>query len=148
MGRASLFFDTSAWVALNEANDPHHAEAVDFMNEVRSGERPYAWAHTSELVLQETYTFLAYNYGVPSAHRVLERIRGASVTIHSLGDVPFEEVLARAERFEGPKPLSFVDWSVVVALERLPSAHLFTFDAGFARHGVTVVPQSAGRQHA
>lgn len=133
-----LFIDTSAWIALNEKKDSHHKKARVFVKENKSGELNFGQIHTSEMILQETYTFLLYNYNYRAATEIVGGILESNVIIHPLGSLTFQEIWKSvSERKNG---LSFVDWSTVWYMEKYGIDHIFTFDGDFPRVGYIKVP--------
>ena len=88
----SIFIDTSAWVALNEKKDIYHVKAKSFVEKIKKGELYFGPVHTSELVLQETYTFLLYNYNYRAAVDVVGRIYQSNIIIHPFNSVQFDEI--------------------------------------------------------
>lgn len=133
-----LFIDTSAWVALNEKKDSHHEKAKAFVELNRRGEMVFGPTHTSALVLQETYTFLHYNYNYRAAVDIVESIMRSNVIIHPFNSLDFTGIWHRVtERKMG---LSFVDWSIVALMEQYSIEHIFTFDGDFSPVGLVKVP--------
>ena len=55
-----LFVDTSAWVAIKDRREKHHAVTIAYLEEVaRRKERLV----TTDFILDETYTLLLYDVG-------------------------------------------------------------------------------------
>ncbi len=69
-----LFIDTSAWIALNEKKDPHDERAKKFAEKNKRNVVLFGATHTSEMVPQETYSFLLYNYNHEAAVYIVDRI--------------------------------------------------------------------------
>lgn len=134
----SLFIDTGAWIALNEKEDMHHKEARSFVSRNKEGDLNFGPIHTSDMILQETYTFLLYNYNQEAAIDIVERILDSNVIIHPFNNLDFRDIWAMIadERSE----LSFVDWSTVGFMGEYDIKHLFTFDKDFEGFDLEVLP--------
>ncbi len=133
--KPSIFIDTGAWVALNEKRDKHHKEAVSFIKSIRKGDLAFGHIHTSDFIIQETYTYLLYNYSYEAAMDIVKRIRDSNIIIHPF-DLRFKDVWTRIEE----NGLSFVDWTSVFYMEKYGISHIFTFDSDFARFGIRIHP--------
>lgn len=134
----SIFIDTSAWIALNEKKEKHYEEAKSFVDRNKKKEFSFGSIHTSEMILQETYTFLRYNYNYDAALDIVERVLKSNIIIHPFSSLNFEEVWNRLKREENK--LSFVDWSTVVRMEDYDIKHVFSFDGDFKKLGYIVMP--------
>ncbi|MDP6155166.1 MAG: PIN domain-containing protein [Candidatus Thermoplasmatota archaeon] len=142
MGRIKyppIFIDTSAWVALNEKKDIHHKKARSFIEKNKNGELNFGPIHTSELVLQETYTFLLYNYNYRAAMDIMGRILQSNVIIHPFNSLNFLNIWENIE--ERKTKLSFVDWSIVTYMKKYGINYIFTFDSDFSKIGYEKVPE-------
>ncbi len=133
-----LFIDTSAWVALNEKKDSYHERAKKFVERNRKNELYFGATHTSEMVLQETYSFLLYNYNYDAGVDVVDRIVNSNVIIHPFSSLNFEEIWGRISEEENE--LSFVDWSTAIYMDRYDIEHIFTFDGDFEKVGSKIMP--------
>ena len=141
MGRTKyppLFIDTSAWVALNEKKDAHHEKARSFIEMNNKGELKFGPLHTSDLVLQETYTFFLYNYHYEAAVDVVGKILESNVIVHPFASSNSHEIWDNT--LERKTKLSFVDWSIVAYMKRYGIKHIFTFDGEFSKLGYERVP--------
>lgn len=134
-----LFIDTSAWVALNEKKDAHHEKARSFVEMNNKGELKFGPLHTSDLVLQETYTFLLYNYNYGAAMDIVGKILESNVIVHPFASLNFLEIWGNVH--ERKTKLSFVDWSIVTHMKKYGINHIFTFDGDFSRLGYEKVPK-------
>lgn len=134
----SLFIDTGAWIALNEKEDTHHKEARSFVRRNKKGDLNFGPIHTSEMILQETYTFLLYNYNQEAAVDIIESILDSNVILHPFHNLDFKEIwdMITYEKSN----LSFVDWSTVAIIKEYDIGHLFTFDKDFKRFDLEVLP--------
>lgn len=133
-----LFIDTGAWIALNEKKDTYHEKARKFIEKNKKDELNFGPVHTSEMVLQETYTFLLYNYNYEAAVEIIDYILDSEVIIHPFSSLNFEEIWDGIN--DEKKDLSFVDWSTMVYMDRYHIEHIFTFDGDFGDVGYNVMP--------
>jgi hypothetical protein len=69
-----IFVDSSAWIALANINDAHHAEAAGAYPDILKNCKRLA---TSNLVIAETYVVLQRELGHPSAVEFLNRINAS-----------------------------------------------------------------------
>jgi len=133
-----LFVDTGAWIALNMERDHLRSRAREFITEATSG-GGYGNFHTSEFILQETYTYVLYRYGQTKALELLQRIAASEVIVHPFGTLEFTDVIDGMSR--EPTKLSFVDWTSVLLMERYSIKHIFSFDSDFDTLGFERVPR-------
>ncbi len=133
--KSSIFIDTGAWVALNEKRDKHHDRAVSFIKRIRNGDLNFGHIHTSDFIIQETYTYLLHNYSYRAAVDIVNRIRDSNIIIHPF-NLRFEQVWDRIEESEA----SFVDWTSICYMEKYGISHIFTFDSDFSRSGIRIHP--------
>ncbi len=133
----SLFVDTSAWIALNEKKDSHHKAARIFVEKNKNGEFSFGSLHTSEMVLQETYTFLRYNYNYDAAIDIVDKILDSDVIIHPFSSMNFKEIWERVK--EKNTKLSFVDWSTISYMDDHGIKYVFTFDGDFDELGYSIM---------
>ncbi|MFW5928636.1 MAG: type II toxin-antitoxin system VapC family toxin [Thermoplasmatota archaeon] len=134
----SIFVDTSAWIALNEKRDSHHNSARSFVEKNKKNEYNFGSLHTSEMVLQKTYTFLRYNYNYDAAVEIVDRILDSNVIIHPFRSIDFKDIWKRVKNKENK--LSFVDWTSVQYMDNYGIKHIFSFDGDFNKLGYTMMP--------
>lgn len=70
-----LFVDTSAWFALNDRRDRHHAEATRFLESFKS--EPVLFS-TTDYIVDETVTLLRYKISHREALAFLRSLHAAS----------------------------------------------------------------------
>lgn len=134
----SLFIDTSAWIALNEKRDTNHELAQSFVEKNKKGHYDFGQVHTSDMILQETYTFLRYNYNYDAAVEIVNNIKDSNIIIHPFNSMDFGEVWN--EIVEKENKLSFADWSTTVYMGKYDINYIFTFDGDFQGSGFKVLP--------
>lgn len=131
-----IIIDTSAFYALISANDEFHGRA-EASYEIFKDRDVEFW--TTSYALSETVALVHRRLGFETLSRLLEIIESnvnvfwIDSTVHSVAMANFKE--------SGGRGLSLVDWTVVL-VSRIESAHVFTFDGGFASHGVLTIPRS------
>jgi predicted nucleic acid-binding protein len=138
--RRRIFVDTSAWLALMNANDRLHHSAVAFQ---RTCPRAVEWI-TSWSVVGETFTWLRYRTGFRSAERWLHeeealRERGALQVEYPTAhhDAGMYRVLSRFAEHD----LSYVDAFTLYLVElRGDIDAIFSFDDHLVLTGCPVVP--------
>jgi predicted nucleic acid-binding protein len=134
----SIFIDTSAWVALNEKKDTYHKKAKLFIEKIKDSELNFGPIHTSDFVLQETFTYLLYNYNYKAAIDIVNRIQQSNVIIHPFNSLQFNMVWMKIEFEEND--LSFVDWTTIIYMEKYNIKHIFSFDSDFSKFGFQRYP--------
>ena len=136
----SILMDTSAWVALMDAEDHHHESAVEAATSLApSTRRIITWG-----ILSETYTWLRYHHGHLMGQRWLHEV-GIAMTRGSIEMVyPDTEIDARIGRElarYSDQVLSYVDaFSLVVARDRVDIDAVFAFDHHMYLAGLPVLP--------
>lgn len=132
-----IFIDTGAFLARHLERDDHHASARRAWGELAST----AWRlHTSNFVLDETFTLLArwvsYEFAAERAETILS---AASLTI--LRPDGGDE-LAALERFRklGDQQVSFTDCISFALMKRLGITRAFAFDRHFIHAGFELWP--------
>lgn len=129
-----IVIDTSAFYALISANDEFHGRA-EASYEVFKDRDVEFW--TTSYALSETVALVHRRLGFGTLSKLLEIIEAnvnvfwVDSTVHSVAMEYFKDANGRG--------LSLVDWTVVL-VSRIESTHVFTFDSGFAEHGVLTIP--------
>lgn len=132
--------DTAAFYALISSTDAFHDQAK------LAYERLLDWEWelwTTSYILVETSALAHHRLGFEPLKTLMETL--LSDVVHVLwveSTIHYEAWRRMAER-QG-KALSLVDWTTVVAAERL-KARVFTFDQGFRQEGILVFPHSRPR---
>jgi uncharacterized protein len=135
-----IFVDTSAWLALINRDERSHAAALEFHRSLGAGvSRVTSWG-----VVGETYTWLRYHTGYPSAQRWLHEEAG----LHERGvleviyPTPLTEsgVRRTLSRF-ADQDLSYVDaFTLHIVQTRGDFDAIFAFDHHLSLYGVAVLP--------
>ena len=130
----AVFSDTSAWYALINPRDAHHAKAKRFL-ETHTG-----LLVTSNYVVVETANLIRYRLGAKPALEFLDIMTQTGlVEVLFLSVQQHERTAALFARY-APDGLSFTDCSSVVVMQDQRLARAFCFDADFTCAGVTCVP--------
>lgn len=130
------FVDSSAWIALAVGGDANHKAAVAWRGALRPGDTLV----TSDYVFDETVTRLLKLGGHPAAVTAGDAIRTSPLVrmLHvEKADFDAAWKLFTKYRTQG---LSFTDCTIRAQMQRLGIKRLCTFDGGFAKIGVDVVP--------
>jgi predicted nucleic acid-binding protein len=133
---ASLFVDSSAWIALRSRRDQHHAEADRFFRDAVARRVPLL---TTSLVIAETHRLTLFRAGVQSARRFLEVIDASpSVTIHFPATAEHTAARRWLERL-GSRPVTYTDAVSFAVMEAAGCHHVLGFDQDFAAAGFTLL---------
>ena len=130
-----VLIDTSAFYALLSSEDLFHKQAGDAF-ELLVNRNLSLW--TTSYTLVETLALVHSRLGAQIVLEFAHWQRSNVETYCVLQDV-HDEALERYIQNEA-KGLSFVDCTTAIASRDL-DAHIFTFDGGFARSGLPVVPR-------
>ncbi len=128
-----LFIDTWGWLALADARDPAHAQAV---SELRS----YAAAGaliTSDYVLDETITRLFSACPFPAARQfsdaIFQAASSGSLQIERITPERFEAAYRLRLRYRDKPRISFTDLTSFVLMHELAIRNVLTADRHFAQ---------------
>jgi len=136
-----LFVDTSAWVAIKDRREKHHAAATAYLAEVAKRKERLV---TTDYILDETYTLLLYDIGYDVTIEFKREIDLLSATpalnIINVGPAVQAEAWTVFERFNRDKLWSFTDCTSYVVMRTHQIAECFAFDEDFAQMGFRVSP--------
>lgn len=128
----AVFVDTSAWYALTDAGDVHHAQAAYHLRRLFTERRALV---TTNFVVSETYTLLRVRLGHIIAQDFLRRSRESASTrrvfVTEAWEEAAEELLVRYD----DQDFSYVDATSFVAMQRLKLQEALAFDRHFALLG-------------
>jgi len=137
----TLFVDTSAWVAIKDRREKHHAAATAYLGELAGRKERLV---TTDFILDETYTLLLYDVGYEVTvqfKREIDLLSGTkALDIMHVGPAVQAEAWAVFERFNRDKVWSFTDYTSYVVMRTHQIAECFGFDEDFAQMGFTVSP--------
>lgn len=134
-----IFVDTSAFVALADQNDDHHAKAVAFNKTISK-----TIFITSNYVLDELYTLLLINTDYSKTVKFKNKLD--SMMAKKLLKIIWvtEEIAANTwqlfEKFNVDKQWSFTDCSSCIIMKDLQLTEVFSFDHHFSQMGFTRLP--------
>ena len=134
-----IVFDTSAFYALVSRTDTMHAQATSFYERILDWEWE-TW--TTSHVLVETQTLIHGRLGFECLKTFIRTVPGIMRILWVENSVT-EEAVNRMLSNKGQK-LSFIDWTTVVASEKL-RASLFSFNDMLNEAGLRVFPRQAPR---
>ena len=131
----NIFVDSGAFIALLFSRDQHHRRAMGVMR--RFGDRNLV---SSTFVLDEVATRGAPLVGAAEATAYINRIlANPLIKVVDIGREILISSLERLVKYED-QGLSLTDCSNVVIMEAAGIQSIFTFDAGFRRIGLEMVP--------
>lgn len=131
-----IFVDTSAFLALEDRRDAHHAEALDFRDDCfRSGEALV----TSDYVLDESYTIIRRRTGHGVAVGFGEDIRGSRLIRVEHVTHEVVETAWRLFKTYDDHDFSFTDCTCFALMQHLRIDAAFAFDKHFREYGKCVV---------
>lgn len=134
--RQSVFVDTSAWYALADLGDRHHATAVRCVQGLLAERRTLI---TTNYVAGETYTLLRIRLGYVASQEFLRRIRRSALAQRVFVPEPWEEAAEDLLVRYDDQDLSYVDATSFVTMRRLSVHEAFAFDHHFAVLGFTLI---------
>ena len=137
---ASLFVDTSGWLAYFVERDQYHAQAVRVWRQLAETRVRLV---TSDYVLDELLTLLARRVGPPAAVTA-GQVLLTSALVHVVYVAPeyFLESWELFKRSDYPQA-SFTDTASFVIMRRLSLREVFGFDTDFRQAGFALLPHHA-----
>jgi hypothetical protein len=132
MGALEVFMDSAGFLALWDAGDSHHAQAIKLQAELVRGRRRFL---TSEYVVDETATLLLVRHSHAAATDFLDTIeRSEALRLEWIGPERFHAA-ANLFRRHADKAWSFTDCVSFVVMRELRIRDAFTTDHHFKQAG-------------
>ena len=131
-----VLVDTAAFYALHSENDRFHAQAR-VVYERLSGREHELW--TTSYALVETIALMERRQGFHAVVQFVDWLEGNGLQVLWIDNHIHEETWRRYVT-QSERHLGFVDCATAIASARL-GAPIFTFDAGFAQSGLSVLPR-------
>lgn len=130
-----IFIDTSAFVAVIDRSDNHHARAIKYWRQIEN--QPIA-IYTTNFVFDETYTMLLLRINHQSALEFAKNILESQVIQMIYVDPALQKkALKIAERFHD-KSFSFTDCTSFAVMEENKLSQAFAFDNHFIQAGFSL----------
>jgi predicted nucleic acid-binding protein len=135
-----ILIDTSAWAAISDNKDRHHASALNFIKKINGKYKLI----TTNYVLDETYTLLLMNAGYQTTIAFKQRI-DIMVASQVLEIVWIDDAIANQSwqiftKFNVDKEWSFTDCTSYAVMKQLNIAEAFILDHHFAQMGFVKQP--------
>jgi predicted nucleic acid-binding protein len=132
---ASLFVDSSGWIALRSRRDQHHAEADRLCREALARRVPLL---TTSLVVAETHRLTVFRAGAQAARRFLDVLDASpALTIHYPTRDDHAAARGWLERL-GSRPVTYTGAVSFAVMTATGCRHVLGFDGDFAAAGFTL----------
>lgn len=133
-----IFLDTSAIIAIYNADDKFHDDASRMMKDISTGKIHLTRFYVSDYIFDEAMTFIeCVLRDHELAQSVGEALLSSPFTIMLRVD---DEVFKEAwDRFKASRGRSFTDCSSFVLMERNGINHAFSFDEHFTEEGFQIL---------
>lgn len=131
----STFVDTSAFLAVLDADDAQHARAARLWSELMGGGAPIV---TTNYVLVETFALAQARLGLAATRAMNDDI--VPILIVTWVDEALHGAAMTALLTAQRRDLSLVDCVSFECMRRLGVEHAFAFDKHFRQQGFTLVP--------
>jgi len=133
-----IFIDTSAFIALMVSTETWHQKVVA---KYQKYTKQNAIFYTNDLVLNELYTRLIYDFGKQACKRAIKKIKElqeqGSLRVFQLDAALFNQAESIMLRFAEHK-LSFTDASIYSLVKLYDLDEIFTLDSDFKKVGLVV----------
>ncbi|MEW5938822.1 MAG: PIN domain-containing protein [Chloroflexota bacterium] len=131
----TIFVDTSAFLALVNANEDVHQSAVDAWDDALASGAAFV---TSNYVVVESVALIQNRLGIHPAQQLSEELLPL-IEVHWIGEEQHGEALDHVIA-ANRRNLSLVDCSSFSTMRRLDIHTVFTFDDHFREQGFRVIP--------
>ena len=133
-----IFVDTGAWIAVTDASDQYHRQAVKMYSLLKKQRKRFV---TTDYVIDETVTRLRYDAGHPSALRYLDLLiqaqeKGTSRIVYNTETI-FQEAITVFRRYD-TIDASLTDCVSFVVCQQLEIPYAFSFDKHFPIMGISL----------
>ena len=133
-----IFLDTSALIALYNADDANHTSARATMDAIKDGGIPFTRFYTTDYIVDEALTYISCVVGDHSlAVKVGEALLTSPFT--TLLRVDADLFQKAWEIFKGHERLSFTDCASFQAMRESGVAHAFSYDGHFKTAGFITI---------
>jgi hypothetical protein len=133
-----IFVDTGAWIAVTDASDQYHRQAVKMYALLKKQRKRFV---TTDYVIDETVTRLRYDAGHPSALRYLDLLAQAqgkgTLRIVYNTEAIFQEAITVFRRYD-TIDASLTDCVSFVVCQQLEIPYAFSFDKHFPIMGIAL----------
>jgi predicted nucleic acid-binding protein len=131
-----VFVDSSSYLALLDADDEHHREATEILQELAQARyRQF----TTNVLLIESHALILSVLGRAQAAQFLQDMHESNTVV--IRARASDEERAKQILFQyTDKEFSFADAISFAVMERLDIRLAFTFDRDFAQYGFAVLP--------
>ena len=125
----SVLLDTSALIAVRNADDKNHRKTLEMMTHMLHGE--YGKVFVSDYIFDEAVTLAYIRTGSKRFALDIGRFaRAKPINFRFIEPIDFDRAWELYQQYED-KGLSFTDCTNIALMERLNIETLFTFDAEF-----------------
>jgi predicted nucleic acid-binding protein len=133
-----IFLDTSALIALYNADDANHTSARTTMDAIRDGGIPFTRFYTTDYVVDEVLTYISCVIG---DHGLAVRVGEALLTspFTTLLRVDADLFQKAWEIFKGHEGLSFTDCASFQAMRDSGLVQAFSYDGHFKAAGFSII---------
>ena len=133
-----IFVDTGAWIAVTDASDQYHRQAVKMYSLLKKQRERFV---TTDYVIDETVTRLRYDAGHPSALRYLDLLiqaqeKGTLRIVYNTEAI-FQEAITVFRRYD-TIDASLTDCVSFVVCQQLEIPYAFSFDKHFPIMGISL----------
>ncbi len=135
-----LFIDTSAFLAIEDADDKNHESALSFREELKTGRSAYRLLYTTNYVFDEAITLIRMQIGHSAAVsfgdalKKSESIRELNVTEKI--DFDAWNIFKKYK----DKDFSYTDCTSFAMMDAEEIAFAFAYDKHFVQYGFKTIP--------
>lgn len=134
------FVDSSAFKAIYDSGDDHHAEARALMQKIQARDTDIASFLTTDYVLDEAITLTRFAHSHGKAVELADATQASRFVRLIYTDEELFSVGVKTFRQHSDKEWSFTDCVSFAAMKAEEVRTAFTFDAHFKQAGFDVIP--------